>query len=65
MHDDKFLNAPFYGTYKVAADAPTPILNSPMYPPVQYSTYDPNWRGFIGYIHMYLAEQGLTLVDYS
>ncbi|KAI0022133.1 hypothetical protein F4780DRAFT_203570 [Xylariomycetidae sp. FL0641] len=38
----------WYGTYKVAPDAPIPTPNSTLFPPEIYETYDPNWREFIG-----------------
>ncbi|OAG07799.1 uncharacterized protein CC84DRAFT_1186638 [Paraphaeosphaeria sporulosa] len=40
--------APWYGTYKLSPDQPDPTPNSTMYPPEIYTTYDPNWREFIG-----------------
>jgi hypothetical protein len=46
MIDD--FNAPWYGTYKLSPDQPDPTLDSGLYPPEIYTTYDPNWRDFIG-----------------
>ncbi|KAG6356048.1 hypothetical protein INS49_015433 [Diaporthe citri] len=38
----------WYGTYKVSLDAPEPTENSTYWPPKIYTTYDPNWREFVG-----------------
>ncbi|KAI0482014.1 hypothetical protein GGR56DRAFT_663112 [Xylariaceae sp. FL0804] len=38
----------WYGTFKHAPDEPTPTPNSSLYPPEVYTTYDPNWREFVG-----------------
>ncbi|CAN9127644.1 unnamed protein product [Alternaria alternata] len=46
MIDD--FNAPWYGTYKLSPDQPDPTPDSGLYPPKIYTTYDPNWRDFIG-----------------
>ncbi|KAI9046625.1 hypothetical protein LZ554_009368 [Drepanopeziza brunnea f. sp. 'monogermtubi'] len=36
----------WYGDFKVSPDEPNP--QTPLYTPTIYSTYDPNWREFIG-----------------
>ncbi|KAH6870641.1 hypothetical protein BKA58DRAFT_180334 [Alternaria rosae] len=41
-------DAPWYGTYKLSPDEPDPTLDSGLYVPKIYTTYDPNWRDFIG-----------------
>ncbi|CAI7583749.1 unnamed protein product [Penicillium glandicola] len=38
----------WYGTFKLSPDEPYPTPNSELYPPEIYTTYDPNWREFIG-----------------
>ncbi|KAF3771106.1 hypothetical protein M406DRAFT_336623 [Cryphonectria parasitica EP155] len=38
----------WYGTYKVTLDGPVPTDNSSYWPPEIYTTYDPNWREFVG-----------------
>ncbi|CAI0643647.1 unnamed protein product [Colletotrichum noveboracense] len=38
----------WYGTFKLSPDEPDPTPNSTLYPPKIYTTYDPNWREFIG-----------------
>jgi hypothetical protein len=42
------LDAPWYGTYKLSPEQPDPTPNSTLYPPEIYTTYDPNWREFVG-----------------
>lgn len=39
----------WYGTYRLSPDTPYPTADSVLYPPKIYTTYDPNWREFIGY----------------
>ncbi|KAI4646498.1 uncharacterized protein J4E79_010560 [Alternaria viburni] len=41
-------DAPWYGTYKLSPDEPDPTFDSELYVPKIYTTYDPNWRDFIG-----------------
>ncbi|KAF4544405.1 uncharacterized protein LTHEOB_5975 [Lasiodiplodia theobromae] len=38
----------WYGTFKLSPDQPDPTPDSDLYPPEIYTTYDPNWREFIG-----------------
>ncbi|KAH8660161.1 hypothetical protein BX600DRAFT_467327 [Xylariales sp. PMI_506] len=38
----------WYGTFKLSPDEPYPTADSPLYPPEVYTTYDPNWREFVG-----------------
>ncbi|KAK1463511.1 hypothetical protein CMEL01_13580 [Colletotrichum melonis] len=38
----------WYGTFKLSPDEPDPTPDSELYPPKIYTTYDPNWREFIG-----------------
>ncbi|OMP86697.1 Beta-galactosidase [Diplodia seriata] len=38
----------WYGTFKLSPDEPDPTPDSDLYPPHIYTTYDPNWREFIG-----------------
>ncbi|KAJ5221250.1 uncharacterized protein N7469_010137 [Penicillium citrinum] len=38
----------WYGTFKASPDEPYPTPDSELYPPEIYSSYDPNWREFIG-----------------
>lgn len=38
----------WYGTFKLSPDEPYPTAESPLYPPEIYTTYDPNWREFVG-----------------
>ncbi|CAN8096175.1 unnamed protein product [Discula destructiva] len=40
--------AAWYGTFKVTLDGPVPTEDSEYWPPEIYTTYDPNWREFIG-----------------
>ncbi|USP81232.1 hypothetical protein yc1106_08506 [Curvularia clavata] len=41
-------DAPWYGTFKLSPDQPDPTPDSMLYPPKIYTSYDPNWREFIG-----------------
>ncbi|ROW09312.1 hypothetical protein VPNG_05844 [Cytospora leucostoma] len=41
-------NSAWYGTYKVALDEPEPTETSSYWLPEIYTTYDPNWREFVG-----------------
>ncbi|KAH7070398.1 hypothetical protein BKA63DRAFT_605653 [Paraphoma chrysanthemicola] len=50
-------DAPWYGTYKLSPDEPDPTLDSPLYPSKIYTTYDPNWREFIGTQLIQLVEE--------
>ncbi|OHF02548.1 hypothetical protein CORC01_02243 [Colletotrichum orchidophilum] len=38
----------WYGTFKLSPDEPDPTPYSELYPPEIYTTYDPNWREFVG-----------------
>lgn len=51
-------DAAWYGTFKVAPDQPDPTPDGELYPPKIYSTYDPNWREFVG-----LVMEGIVLLE--
>ncbi|KAH8651034.1 hypothetical protein BX600DRAFT_516632 [Xylariales sp. PMI_506] len=46
MTDD--YDSAWYGTYRLAPDTPYPTPDSNYWAPQIYTTYDPNWREFIG-----------------
>ncbi|KAL1873155.1 hypothetical protein Daus18300_003974 [Diaporthe australafricana] len=53
----------WYGTYKVSLDAPEPTDNSTYYSPKIYTTYDPNWREFVGTQLIQIVELYSDLLD--
>ncbi|KAF2188864.1 hypothetical protein K469DRAFT_724231 [Zopfia rhizophila CBS 207.26] len=51
----------WYGTFKLSPDQPTP--DSVLYHPKIYTTYDPNWREFIGTQLVQIIEEFESLLD--
>ncbi|KAH6660968.1 hypothetical protein BKA67DRAFT_654118 [Truncatella angustata] len=47
----------WYGTYRLSPDAPYPTANGDLYPPKIYTTYDPNWREFVGTALVQVVEE--------
>ncbi|CAI7661227.1 unnamed protein product [Penicillium manginii] len=52
----------WYGTFKVSPDEPYPTPDSDLYPPEIYTSYDPNWREFIGTQLVQIVEEFSELI---
>ncbi|KAI2787842.1 hypothetical protein POX_f08220 [Penicillium oxalicum] len=52
----------WYGTFKLSPDEPYPTPDSDLYPPQIYTTYDPNWREFIGTQLVQIVEEFSSLL---
>ncbi|CAG7936799.1 unnamed protein product [Penicillium salamii] len=55
----------WYGTFKLSPDEPYPTPDSELYPPEIYTTYDPNWREFIGTQLVQIVEEFSDLLGDS
>ncbi|KAJ6094178.1 hypothetical protein N7467_003023 [Penicillium canescens] len=55
----------WYGTFKLSPDEPYPTPDSDLYPPKIYTTYDPNWREFIGTQLVQIVEEFSDLLGES
>ncbi|CAG8374162.1 unnamed protein product [Penicillium salamii] len=55
----------WYGTFKLSPDEPYPTPDSDLYPPEIYTTYDPNWREFIGTQLVQIVEEFSDLLGDS
>ncbi|CAG8296788.1 unnamed protein product [Penicillium olsonii] len=55
----------WYGTFKLSPDEPYPTPDSDLYPPEIYTTYDPNWREFIGSQLVQIVEEFSDLLGDS